>query len=573
MNKLDLVCKDNLTFRILEIESDKALVVNCNFLRVPKWIPLKDLLNFSLIKENDFFKERGIQFRPYECYNIQERAKMHKIYASFCPVLASIGDERDRGETIAHLSKISGLNRKTIIRRLYAFLVYQDIRIFIHDKRNCKKELTQDEKNFRYILNKYFYSREKRTLKNCYLYLLREKYSKKGSIISNHPTINQFRYFYYKTRKLNTFYISREGKSEFDRNIRPLLGNSTNAFNIVGYGMVDNTTLDLYVLDENGKPRRPILSAMVDAYSHLCLGFALSFQAGEKLLRKLLENVNNNKVEYCNSLGILIDEKDYPCEGLPQTIITDNGSDYSGSSFTQLIELGITIQTNKSHYPHMKPHIERFFGVIQNIFKPYLNKFGVVNKNNYPESPQENSVLNLKDVEIIICKCIIHYNSKKVQNLPYGKEYLSPHANSIFLDSYSRYPDTFIKVSDELLKITMMKRGTGKFTRFGLKFGKFYYRAFGFTNEFLAGKESIIVAYDECDISKIYGKSRGFWFQFAIIDEFFKNKTLFEAEEVLRANTSKKKEFQLEEHLSEIGLAKSIENVIGCKGDKNEHQR
>ena len=568
MNRLEILRLDKKTYRVLEITNDLVLVVDCNFVRMPYWINKKELSDFKKIEECEFLKEKNIEFQDYECYNIQDRKKIQDKYASICPVLAVLTDERDRSDTINYQAEKNGLNRKTIIRRLYLFLVYQDIRIYSWTKKENQKDLSNDEKNYRYILNKYFYTRQKRTLVNCYLYLLKEKYTENGRILEKHPSIHQFRYFYYKTKKLDSYFISREGRSEYDRNIKPLLGKVRNIFNTVGYGMVDNTTLDLYVLDDNDKPRRPIFSAMVDAYSGLCLGFAVSFEGGETLLKKLITNVNTNKVQYCSSLDIQIDENDWPHKGLPQTIITDNGSDFVSKSFTQLTELGITIQTNKSHYPQMKPNIERFFGVLQSIFKPYLFNVGVVNKNNFPDNPQKRAVLNLQEIEKILCRSIIHYNSKKIQNLPFGKEDLLPHSNSIFLDNYVSYPNTFITVPNELLKITMMKRSIGKFTRFGLKFGKFYYKAYDFINEFLAGNQSIIVAFDEKDISKIYGNSRGFWVEFEIIDEFFNNKNLFEAEEIVKKNLLRQREFKIEEHISEIKLAESIEDIVKSKGDK-----
>ncbi len=54
--------------------------------------------------------------------------------------------------------------------------------------------------------------------------MLQEKYTVDGVLMEDHPSISQFRYFYRKTKKLQTELITREGKSAYQRNHRPLLG-------------------------------------------------------------------------------------------------------------------------------------------------------------------------------------------------------------------------------------------------------------------------------------------------------------------------------------------------------------
>lgn len=567
MHKNQLLSSNGLIYRVLDINDNKVLVINCIKQTVPTWITSGKLESFNEISQEDLLKINNVQLPAFECLSIQDKKVAQERYASIGSILPLIGDDEDRNKMISYLSKTFSMNRKTIVRRLCLFLTYQDIGCFVIKHQKEQRELTKDEKNFRYILNKYFYSREKATLTHCYKMLLREKYSNGNGILNNHPSIYQFKYFYYKNRRLDSVYISREGRSEYERNIRPLLAHSRDYFNTVGYGLADSTILDVYILDKDGKPRRPYMAAMVDGYSNLCLGFSIGFEGGEKLLKKLIFNVNSNKVDYCKELGIEIEEKDWLSKGFPFCIVTDNGKDYTSSYFTQLTDLGIQIQTNKTHMPTMKGGVERFLGIIQELIKPYLIKYGGVGKENYPEKPKENALLTLNDLERIMCKAIIYFNSKRINNLPYGKEHLKPYANELFLNSFNEYPNTFINVSNEIVKLTMLPRTKGKFTRFGLSVGKLTYRAYGFVNDFLESKKEEIVVYDPNDVSKVW-IIRDKYYEFTLIDKYFEGKTLEEVDETKKLHKSNQKKYIDESINSEIQLGKEIEEVIKKRGAK-----
>ena len=72
------------------------------------------------------------------------------------------------------------------------------------------------------------------------------------------------------------------GRGEYERNYRPLLGEGVREFcPSIGYGMVDSTTCDIYLVDDNGELLgRPIMTACVDAYSSMCLGYSIGFEGG-----------------------------------------------------------------------------------------------------------------------------------------------------------------------------------------------------------------------------------------------------------------------------------------------------
>ena len=68
--------------------------------------------------------------------------------------------------------------------------------------------------------------------------MLKEKYcDQHGQLLEQYPSFDQFRYFYRKTKKMQQYYISRDGIKDYQRNSRPLLGDGVQQFApAVGYG-------------------------------------------------------------------------------------------------------------------------------------------------------------------------------------------------------------------------------------------------------------------------------------------------------------------------------------------------
>lgn len=94
--------------------------------------------------------------------------------------------------------------------------------------------------------------------------MLKEKYCNgKGELVEKYPTFNQFRYFYRKRKDRQTYFISRNGLTSYQRNNRPLLGDGIQAYaKAPGMGMLDATICDIYLINESGSIiGRPILTA------------------------------------------------------------------------------------------------------------------------------------------------------------------------------------------------------------------------------------------------------------------------------------------------------------------------
>lgn len=411
--------------RVLELKNEKVFVIDCVKRAMPYWGIADSLSGYEECTESEMLQETGVVIPDIECLDAENRRFIREHFTMIAPILPFVSDMKQRTYIINQISVEKSVSKQTIRNYLCLYLVYQDESVFC-PKQKEEKELTEDEKNMRWGLNKFYYNQHKNSISTAYTMMLRAKYcDKNGVILPEHPSINQFRYFEKKYRKRQNYYISRNGLKDYQKNHRPLLGDGIQEFAPhVGVGMLDATVCDIYLVNYAGELiGRPILTACIDAFSGLCCGYSLTWEGGTYSLRELMLNVLGDKQEHCKKYGISTQKEDWDCNKMPGTLVTDMGSEYVSSTFEQIAELGVTLINFPAYRPELKGPVEKFFDLVQGYFKPILKGKGVIE----PDFQQRGShdyrkdaCLTLYQFEQILLRCILFYNSKRIiEHYPY----------------------------------------------------------------------------------------------------------------------------------------------------------
>lgn len=563
-----IIRHEDTILRILDTEEDKVLAIDCVKRGMPKWISLSGLKDGMEISEEDFGKE--MQREIPEEISASARKTMHERFTIISGILPCIGDKRKRSQRIADAAEKYKVSQNTVKNYLGLYLAYQDISVLAPKEKKKKRELTQDEKNMRWALNKFYYTKEKQSLSTVYTLMLKEKYcDQNGKLQDYYPSMHQLRYFYEKTKKMQTYYISRDGLKDYQRNHRPLLGDGIQEFCSVGVGMLDGTVCDIYLVDDAGHlVGRPILLACVDAYTSFCYGYSLLWEGGVYSLRNLMLNVIADKKEWCRKFGILIDKEQWDCDRLPGLMLTDMGTEYTSENFGQITELGVTIQNLPAYRPELKGQVEKFFDLIQSEYKKHLKGKGVIEPD-YRERGahdyRKDACLTMRDFETVILRCILYYNSQRIiENFPYTEEMLQervkPFASSIFEWGKQKEGVNLIPVSKEELILTLLPRTTGRFMRSGLRVKGMRYHADGYTEEYLKGGE-VTVAYNPEDVSYVWLFENGNYQIFDLIESRFRGKDMVEAEKLKADCNEMIKNASAGNLQAKIDLAMHIQNI------------
>ncbi|SFL97676.1 Mu transposase C-terminal domain-containing protein [Pelosinus propionicus] len=574
MKKNDLLKDDNNIIRVLEIQPDKILIIDCIKKTMPVWVESSALDSFSGCTGEVLNEATNFAVTVIDALDADQRKAMYDRYTLIAPILPFIADERMRSKVIGSTAIENNISKQTIRIYLCLYLTYMNITVLASRKRlDGDAELTQDEKNIRWALNKFFYTTKKQSLMTAYTMMLKEKYCDSMDVLVNgYPSFYQFRYFYRKTKKMQNFYISRDGLKSYQRNNRPLIGEGVQEFApAIGVGMLDSTVCDIYLINDAGNlVGRPILTACVDAYSGLCCGYILSWVGGVYSLRGLMLNIIADKAAWCKKFGIFINTEDWSCDKIPATLVTDMGSEYKSENFEQIAELGVKVINLPAYRPELKGLVEKFFDVVQSTYKKHLKGKGVIELD-YQERGahdyRKDACLTMADFEKIILHCIIYYNAQRiVENFPYTEiliaETVKPYASCIWNWGKSQMGANLIEVGAEELILTLLPRAIGRFSRFGLKVNKMRYHRDGYTEQYLKGGE-VTVAYNPEDVTSVWLLENGIYTKFAIIESRFEGKDLTAVQSLQTAQRDIVKGANQENLQAQINLVRHIEAIAG----------
>lgn len=540
ITKNQLLQNDTQLIRVLDMEADRVFIIDCIKRTMPVWTDAESIKEYVPCSEDTLQEITNIFLIDLDNVDSENRKTAYERYTMIAPLLPFVSDLKKRKELINSLANMNSVSKQTIRYYLCLYLVYQNISILIRKQSVKESVLSQDAKNMRWALNKFFYTKHKNSLSVAYTLLLKEKYCDSlGNLLPEYPSFYQFRYFYRRTKKMQTYYISRDGLKDYQKNNRPLLGDGIQEYaSSVGMGMLDATVCDIYLVNEAGNlVGRPILTACIDAYSSLCCGYSLSWEGGVYSLRGLMLNIISDKQKWCNQYGINIEKSQWDADKLPAIFVTDMGSEYKSENFEQITELGVTVVNLPSYRPELKGAVEKFFDLVQNTYKPHLKGKGVIEPD-YQERGshdyRKDACLTMADFEKVILRCIIYYNSQRIiENFPYTEgmiqNQIQPFASNIWEWGKTQTGANLITVDKEQIVLTLLPRTTGKFSRFGLRVNKMRYKHENFTEKYLAGGE-VTVAYNPDDVSEVWLIDNGSYIRFDLIESRYKGKELSDVE-------------------------------------------
>lgn len=579
---------DNQIIRVLKEKGEKVFLIDCLKRTMPVWIYKSEISDYVDCEESVLY-ELG-NMAPRDLNGIEQKIARER-FTMIAGILPFIDDVVKRKEMITVLAKDHGCTKQTIRKYLCLYLAYQDISI-LAPAADKPKELTKDQKNMRWALNKFFYTRNQNPLTMVYTLMLKEKYcDENGKLLSEYPSFNQFRYFYRTHKNMQQFYISRDGIKHYQRENRPLLGEGVIQYcPTVGYSMLDSTTLDIYLVDDAGSVvGRPVFTICVDAFSGLIQGYSLSWEGGVYSVKNMMLNVVSDKVEWCRERGVFIDQGDWNTMELPTTFITDMGTEYKSANLEQLTDLGVKIINLQAFRPDLKGTAETTFKSIQALFKPKLKGRGVVEPDYMERTGRDyrkDACITMEEMERIILYCIVHYNSQLiVENYPYTEEMIEqevkPYRSKIYDWGKQQSGANLITIDSFSLMKILLPRTTGQFTRKGLIVNGLRYKHMNYIEEYLKGKK-VVVAYTPENISGVWLIEKGNFVPFELIESIYDGKTLDEVSEMnnkkklILANESRnnlQSKIDLSEKIDTIVDGKSRRKNVGLKNIRATRQK
>lgn len=231
------------------------------------------------------------------------------------------------------------------------------------------------------------------------------------------PTIDQFKYHFY--RYIDSMRLRREkrGPRNFDLNERGLPGSATAETRGPGSRYaIDATVLDIYCCSRVNPNRivgRPVLYVVIDVWSRLIVGIYVGIENASWVCAAMaIANVCEDKVEFCRRFGIEIEAHEWPTAGIGDRWLHDGGEVAGEVANALALFLNITLETATAYRGDLKGLVENVFEVLPAIMEPFAP--GWVYKDFKQRGAKDyrlEAALTLEDVTHLVILAVLHRNN------------------------------------------------------------------------------------------------------------------------------------------------------------------
>ncbi len=335
------------------------------------------------------------------------------------------------------------------------------------------------------------------------------------------PTFRQFYYWVRKRLDLKKTTIAREGEKGYGLRWRPILGSSNQkAYGPGSVYQIDASNPPVYLVssyDFFSVIGKPIVYLVVDVFSRMIVGLYIGLEGPNWIGAMMaLANTFLNKVKFCAEYNVEIEENQWPCMGLPESIIADRG-EMEGMNADYLSEtLGIDVINDPPYRADLKGIIEQKFN--QTEEKTLHQIPGVVKKKHRERGEKDyrpEAALTLDEFTTIIINTILDYNANHfIQDYSRNEfmisEFVEPVPIKLWEWGIQNRSGHFKEKSEDIIRMALMPKDNALITNKGIRFRGMHYSCKKaleeqwFQKARRYGSKSIKISYDPRRLNQIF---------------------------------------------------------------------
>ena len=127
MKKNDLLKKDDVIVRVLDMDCDKLLIINCINKTMPEWVDMSSLESFAVCTEQELTERNRVVLEDIEELDAESKKQAYEHYTLIAGVLPFVLNTAKRSEAIDGVSKDKNVSKQTIRKYLIQYLIYQNL--------------------------------------------------------------------------------------------------------------------------------------------------------------------------------------------------------------------------------------------------------------------------------------------------------------------------------------------------------------------------------------------------------------------------------------------------------------
>ena len=120
MKKNELIRKGNLIYRILEIEGDYVLVIDCIKCITPKWVEKHLFSEYEQCGKEELSQISGMELKNIELLDLKSQKYINEHFALIVGILPFVSDDKMRKDKINESAIANNVSKQTIRKYLYS---------------------------------------------------------------------------------------------------------------------------------------------------------------------------------------------------------------------------------------------------------------------------------------------------------------------------------------------------------------------------------------------------------------------------------------------------------------------
>ena len=392
------------------------------------------------------------------------------------------------------------------------------------------KNLTpEDLRRFSDAILTWYHGKEQLSLDKVFQNMLGKWYISKdenGNAIPLDPDLvpsrSQFLYWHSKNRNILEEAKARNGVRNYPLQSRASI-EKTETFlsGPCDSAQIDATIADIFLVSQGDRSKivgRPTMYFLMDSYTRMVMGMHITLESPSWHAATLcILNAMEDKVEFCAKYGVEISEEDWPCHHIPRALVGDRGEMESVSADLLVNQLNMRIENTPPYRGDLKAIIENHFHLMNVDMAELPGKMGKDYGERCTEDYRLEARLTLNEFIATIIHLVLLYNNYHYMEY-YGKTMqmrqlsVKPIPREIWNFGMKYLSGTQRALSKAAVRYALLPSEKASITVNGILFRGLYYgcdRGFKehwFDSARIAGRETISIAYDPRDGSRIYYK-------------------------------------------------------------------
>jgi putative transposase len=357
--------------------------------------------------------------------------------------------------------------------------------------------------------------------------------------LDNVPSLTQFKYWGKKSLSEIETNKVRKGETKHELYHRAVVGEST----IESFGpgrkfQIDATIADIYLvnrLNKNYIIGRPVVYMVVDVFSRMIVGFYVGLEGPSWMGAMMaLYNTTRNKVELCKEFGINIEEGEWDCCYMPDSLTVDRGEMESTKPLNLIQNLGVRIDI-------LPPYRADWKGIIEQNFKRLNYKTlhwlkGTVKKEYRVRGEEDyrlGALLDLEEFTKVIILSIIYFNGRYMDYYDKDEQMIRddviPIPKNLWRWGIANRSGLLKSYPEDVIKFNLMPSIECSITYRGLLFQKRRYSCEEAVNSGIFerarknGRIKVKISYDPRNIDYVYVHEKGGFTKYNLVDDIKRN--------------------------------------------------